>query len=65
MFRGTYHGKKVHDDDLEDIIQRAQVAGCTKMMITGSNLRESRHAIDLAKQYRMSFWVSYKFAALT
>lgn len=57
MFRGSYHGKKVHENDLEDIIQRAHDVGCLKMMITGSNLVESRHAIDLAKQYRMRFCV--------
>lgn len=25
-----------------------------KMMITGSNLKESQHAVDIAKQYRTS-----------
>jgi hypothetical protein len=52
VFRGTYHGKQAHDDDLDDVVQRALDAGCTKLMVTGSNLVESRHAVNLAKQYR-------------
>ncbi|MCJ1313313.1 hypothetical protein MMC25_006990 [Agyrium rufum] len=51
IFRGIYHGKKAHEDDLSDIIQRAVDAGCAKMMVTGSDLSESRKAIDLAKEY--------------
>jgi hypothetical protein len=26
--------------------------GCTKLMVTGSDLKESAHAIELAKQFR-------------
>ncbi|KAK7902794.1 hypothetical protein LTR67_002440 [Exophiala xenobiotica] len=52
VFRGEYHGKKAHDDDLEDVIQRALDVGCTKFMVTGSNLEESRHAVEIAKRYR-------------
>ena len=54
VFRGHYHGKKVHDDDLADIIQRARDVGCLKLMVTGSDLSESEHAIRLAQDYRMS-----------
>jgi TatD DNase family protein len=52
IFRGVYHGKKAHEDDLHDVVQRALDVGCQKMMITGSNLKESVRAIDVAKQYR-------------
>ncbi|RMZ81444.1 hypothetical protein DV738_g2150, partial [Chaetothyriales sp. CBS 135597] len=48
---GIYHGKQAHPDDQKDVIQRALDVGCTKLMITGSNLVESRHAVSLAKQY--------------
>merc|ERR1712000_372480 len=51
VFRGEYHGKKAHDDDLEDVIQRALDVGCTKFMVTGSSLKESQHAVEIAKQY--------------
>ncbi|KAK2873232.1 hypothetical protein FQN49_002505 [Arthroderma sp. PD_2] len=51
VFRGKYHGKDVHDDDLQDIIDRAIEIGCRKFMITGSDLQESRHAVDLAREH--------------
>ncbi|MCJ1364761.1 hypothetical protein MMC16_003877 [Acarospora aff. strigata] len=49
IYRGIYHGKKAHDDDLEDVLQRAVDVGCTKMMVTGSDLEESRKAVQIAK----------------
>lgn len=52
VFRGIYHGKQAHENDLEDVIQRALDAGCINMMITGSNFVESEHAINIAKKYR-------------
>ncbi|KAK5073548.1 hypothetical protein LTR51_004128 [Lithohypha guttulata] len=51
VFRGIYREKVAHEDDLGDVIQRALNIGCTKLMITGSNLVESKNAIDIAKQY--------------
>lgn len=55
VFRGVYHGKKVHDDDLDDVLQRAQDVGCIKMMVTGSDLEESKKAVQMAQEHRMSF----------
>jgi hypothetical protein len=52
IFRGVYHGKQAHDDDLDQVVQRALDVGCTKLMVTGSDLKESAHAIELAKQFR-------------
>ncbi|KAF8474919.1 hypothetical protein BDZ91DRAFT_650451 [Kalaharituber pfeilii] len=51
MYRGIYHGKKHHEEDLHDVIQRAKEAGCAKMMVTGSDLEESKEAVRLAEQY--------------
>ncbi|KAL2428923.1 Deoxyribonuclease Tat-D [Exophiala dermatitidis] len=51
VFRGQYHGKQAHPDDLDDVIQRALDVGCTKLMVTGSSLSESRHAVEIARQY--------------
>ncbi|KAK4575239.1 hypothetical protein LTR86_001091 [Recurvomyces mirabilis] len=51
IFRGTYHGKKAHDDDLQHVVQRALEAGVRKMMVTGSDLKESKNAIKLAEEF--------------
>ncbi|KAL2843973.1 hypothetical protein BJX68DRAFT_243412 [Aspergillus pseudodeflectus] len=51
VFKGNYHGKQVHENDLDDIIQRARDVGCQKFMVTGSDLGESKHAIDIARKY--------------
>ena len=51
IFRGIYHDKQRHDDDFEDIIARALEAGCKKFMVTGSDLAESKHAIQIAKDH--------------
>ncbi|KAF2722418.1 Mg-dependent DNase [Polychaeton citri CBS 116435] len=51
VFRGNYHSKQTHPDDLARVIQRARDAGVKKMMVTGSDLSESRAAVTLAKEY--------------
>ncbi|KAF2665667.1 putative hydrolase [Microthyrium microscopicum] len=51
VFRGLYHGKQAHDDDLAAVIQRARDAGVEKMMVTGSDIKESRAAISVAQEY--------------
>jgi TatD DNase family protein len=52
VFRGNYHGKHAHEDDFEDVLQRARDVGCKKFMVTGSDLKESEHAIRLAREHR-------------
>ncbi|KAL4938993.1 hypothetical protein BDV06DRAFT_199735 [Aspergillus oleicola] len=51
VFKGNYHGKQVHDDDMDDIVQRAREVGCQKFMVTGSDLEESKRAIEIAQKY--------------
>ncbi|KAJ5081576.1 TatD family [Penicillium alfredii] len=51
VFRGNYHGKQAHEDDLDDVIQRARDVGCSKFMVTGSDLEESKHAVAIASKY--------------
>ena len=50
-FRGEYHGNKHHEDDTEQVIQRAGDLGCVKFMVTGSDLEESKMAVDLAARF--------------
>ncbi|KAI1118058.1 TatD family hydrolase [Nemania sp. NC0429] len=51
IFRGVYHGKERHPDDLGAVISRAQEVGCRKLIVTGSDLTSSRHALDIAREY--------------
>ncbi|SAM04075.1 hypothetical protein [Absidia glauca] len=50
MFRGEYRGKKAHQDDFELVLERAKKAGVEKLIITGTNLADSKEAIEMTKQ---------------
>ncbi len=52
VYRGKYHGKQVHEDDTEYVLQRAVEAGCIKLMVTGSDLEESKKALKIAEEHR-------------
>ena len=51
VYRGVYHGKQAHEDDLTDVVKRGVDAGCKKLMITGSDLRNSEEGIRLAREH--------------
>lgn len=51
--RGSSHKReKAHEPDLEDVIQRAKDAGCWKLMVTGSDLEESKEALLITEKHR-------------
>ena len=52
VFKGEYHGTQRHEDDFDDVLKRGLDAGCQKFMVTGSDLKESEHAIEIAKAHR-------------
>ncbi|WFD27300.1 hypothetical protein MNAN1_002296 [Malassezia nana] len=47
MFRGEYHGKKKHEDDLEQVIHRAEQAGVAAQVITAGTLAELPSVLQL------------------
>jgi len=50
VFRGIYHGKEKHKDDLDNMLERSRSAGIRSMIITGGSLHESELALNLARQ---------------
>ncbi|OCK75178.1 deoxyribonuclease tatD [Lepidopterella palustris CBS 459.81] len=51
VFRGNYHGKQSHEDDFTHVLRRALEAGCEKLMVTGSDLKQSTYAVQIAKDH--------------
>ncbi|KAF2256312.1 deoxyribonuclease tatD [Trematosphaeria pertusa] len=51
VFRGEYHGTQKHENDFDDVLQRGLEAGCKKFMVTGSDLKQSEHAVEIAKAH--------------
>ncbi|KAF2864125.1 Mg-dependent DNase [Piedraia hortae CBS 480.64] len=51
VFRGVYHGKQRHADDLDHVVSRARGIGVQKMLVTGSDVAESARAVDVARAY--------------
>ncbi|KAF2199688.1 deoxyribonuclease tatD [Delitschia confertaspora ATCC 74209] len=51
VFQGEYHGTQKHESDFNDVLQRGLDAGCRKFMVTGSDLQESKHAVEISKAH--------------
>ena len=49
MFRGEYHGKKVHREDLARVLLRARDAGVETVVVTAGTLEEAEEAVRLAE----------------
>ncbi|RDL37978.1 Uncharacterized protein BP5553_05411 [Venustampulla echinocandica] len=51
VYSGEYHGTQRHPSDLSSVIERGREAGCRKLIVTGSDLKESIHSLELSKAY--------------
>ncbi|KAL8741835.1 MAG: hypothetical protein Q9190_005607, partial [Brigantiaea leucoxantha] len=53
QYRGLYpsHTTSSHPPDIPSVLARARSIGVRKFLVTGSDLQESRAAIELAKQH--------------
>lgn len=52
MFCGIYHGKKYHESDIPNILNRAYQRNVRAVLVTGSSIEESREAIKLIKDFQ-------------
>ncbi|KAI9729932.1 MAG: hypothetical protein M1818_008372 [Claussenomyces sp. TS43310] len=52
VYSGMYHGTQRHPNDLAGVLSRARDAGCQKLIITGSDIDESKKAIEMANEHR-------------
>ena len=48
MFRGMYHDKQKHPEDLEHVLERATKAGVEAQIITAGSLSETSEVLALA-----------------
>ncbi|KAF9435074.1 TatD DNase [Entomortierella beljakovae] len=55
MFRGNYHGKQVHADDMVHVLNRAKQAGVEKMIVTAGNISDCNEALNLVKDHEGLF----------
>lgn len=51
MYQGSYNGHRQHEPDIEAVLQRAVDAGVHGVLLTGSNLKQSRAVIEMCAAY--------------
>lgn len=51
MFQGIYHDKKRHESDLSLVVDRAQLAGCDKMIVLAGSLEDANKCIQICNLY--------------
>ncbi|XP_055887131.1 deoxyribonuclease TATDN1-like isoform X2 [Biomphalaria glabrata] len=49
VYKGVYNGKQCHEDDLEQVLNRAYQHNVQKVIITGGSLKDSQAALNIAK----------------
>jgi TatD DNase family protein len=54
MFQGVYRGKRLHPPDLAAVLDRALARGVRRIVITGTDLPDSRRALELARAINRS-----------
>ena len=51
VFRGVYRGKLKHEDDFDDMLQRAKEVGLEEIMVTTGQLKEAEEALKVVDSY--------------
>lgn len=55
MYRGEYHGKSYHEEDLSRVLERSWDVGMDKMIVTAGTLEEAQKALILVRQHEKLF----------
>lgn len=55
VFQGIYHGKKAHENDMENVLSRAEAVGIKKMIITVGQLVEFQSALAMCETNPMFY----------
>lgn len=50
VFRGSYRGKKKHEDDFDSVISRAREVGVQKIIVTSGCLSDVKESLELCKK---------------
>ncbi|KAF4584319.1 hypothetical protein GQ602_005692 [Ophiocordyceps camponoti-floridani] len=51
MYSGIYNDKERHPDDVRAVIERANKVGCSKLIVTGSDIKSSWDALKMAEEH--------------
>ena len=55
MYRGVYHGKQRHQEDIMDVMERAREAGVQRLILTAGCLEDSKEALKLARHVQPTY----------
>ncbi|OQU98991.1 hypothetical protein CLAIMM_04698 isoform 1 [Cladophialophora immunda] len=50
-FQGIYRGKKQHDEDFEQVLERAEAAGCAKVVLTTMSLKGAHQNLAVCHRF--------------
>lgn len=50
QFDGKYHGKKVHEADRHEVIERAFKHGCEHLLVAAGNLDDAKHSLEICEK---------------
>ncbi|PHH75785.1 hypothetical protein CDD80_2068 [Ophiocordyceps camponoti-rufipedis] len=51
MYSGIYNDKERHPDDVRAVIERASKVGCSKLIVTGSDIKSAWDALKMAEEH--------------
>lgn len=54
-YRGEYRGQQRHQDDIHEVMKRAQEVGVNRIILTAGTLQESREAVQQARRWNKEY----------